>query len=412
MYRRLLLLTAFCLLALVTNLSAYFFFHWIDGLVAGGATQPVVLRMDFPLLMRIFLPMGAIALAVPCLLIEAVGLGWRQSSLRRLLYDNSNSTYTDLFYLMLTVCGLKPLLAFLMSLGAGYGLNALLAKHFAVHLLSNAPFAVSLAVLTIVNTFIFYWVHRAMHTPLFWEVHKVHHSAEHLNIITPHRNHPFDMVVVTIMNSLPAAILGASPTVILIYTVVNSIYQQMVHSHWDWKLRHHGMCFIESHLVFLSAGHQIHHSDIREHWNKNFGITPVWDRLFGTYYQHSADEKVSVGLHDGSEVINTGRPIWEIWVIYRHWLRTAVTLLRDGLRAPFKQERRLATDAASREHALLYLSLSNQIGRDHASSHDNIVAAAGSRSMPTSTDGAADDGQFSAGLEMAGDTPGGRRPVY
>jgi sterol desaturase/sphingolipid hydroxylase (fatty acid hydroxylase superfamily) len=336
MYRRLFLLTIFCLLALATNLSSYLFFHWIDSLVAGGAKQPVVLRMDFPLLMRIFLPIGAIVLAIPCLLIEAGALGWRRSSLQRLLLDDSNSTYTDLFYLMLALSGVKPLLAFGMSLGAGYWLNAVLARHFAVHLLTNASFAVSLAVLAVVNSFMFYWVHRVMHTRLFWEVHKIHHSAEHLNIITPHRNHPLDMVVVTIMNALPAAILGASPTVILAYTVLYGIHEQMVHSHWDWKLQRHGMGFIESHLVFLSAGHQIHHSDIRQHWNKNFGITPVWDRLFGTFYQHSPDEKVLVGLHDGSELINTGRPAWEIWILYWRWLLTAIGLLRGALGAAFK----------------------------------------------------------------------------
>lgn len=331
MYRRLFALALVCLFALLTNVANYFFFGWIDGLIAKGDANAVVLRLDVPTLVRVFLPMGAIVVTVPNLLIEMLGLGWQQSSLRRLLFDESNSTYTDLFYFAITISGIKPLLAFLMSLGAGYWFNAVIARHFAIHLLTNASFIVSLSVLFLVNTLIFYWVHRIMHTPLFWEIHKIHHSAEHMNIITPHRNHPIDMVVVTVMGALPAAVLGASPTVILVYTILYGFHQQLSHSDWDWNLPRLGLGFVESHLLFLSGGHRIHHSDIRKHWNKNFGILPLWDRLFGTFYQHAPDENVLIGLYGGGELTNTGRPIWEIWMIYRRWLQIAGELVGKTL---------------------------------------------------------------------------------
>lgn len=280
--------------------------------------------------MQVFLPMGAVALGALCLGIEAWGIGWERSALRRLLHPTTNSARTDLFYTFLVVSGLRSVLTFLFTLGAGFGAGYWLWEwihaSFGVRLLSGASFPVSLAVVTVVNTFTFYWVHRIMHSRFLWEIHKVHHAAEEMNIVTPHRNHPLDHAVVLAVNAFPAAVLGASEIVVLTYVVLNGIYQQMVHTDLDWRLDRFRLGWVEKYLLISSTAHRIHHSRSPRHFNTNFGITPIWDRLFGTYYEPRG-EPVQVGLENEPEH-NTGQPLRELWRVYCRALRVAGRELR------------------------------------------------------------------------------------
>ncbi len=51
-------------------------------------------------------------------------------------------------------------------------------------------------------------------------------------------------------------------------------------------------------IIFSPVGHRVHHSQLEEHWDKNFGnMFTWWDHIFGTYYRGDAVND-SVGLVD------------------------------------------------------------------------------------------------------------------
>ncbi|HWA97587.1 MAG TPA: sterol desaturase family protein [Pirellulales bacterium] len=348
--RRTLLVVLLIGMIVLSNLASYAFFRYLDVSVAGTEqtfapnTWEFVVKVVFP-------PIGAIGLAAFVLLIEAWGMGWQQSSLRRLLSPANESTRNDLFYLLLYVSGLKPVLAFLFSLGTGYAIHRWVTATFSVQLLEGVSFIPALAVVTLVNSLLFYWNHRLMHSRWLWEIHKVHHSAEEMNLITPHRNHPIDSAVTMVTYALPSAVLGASEPVILTYTLLNGFYQSMAHSNLDWKLDRFGLGWVERWLLISSGGHRIHHSKSPEHWNRNFGITPLWDRLFGTWWPGPTDMKLEFGVDD-SPIYNSGRPVRELWSVFRQAVLTARTEFRKLVGRRGSASRTLDSERAAKNDSI------------------------------------------------------------
>src|SRR5919108_4364662 len=61
----------------------------------------------------------------------------------------------------------------------------------------------------VLSDFLIYWGHRLQHNNGFlWRFHKVHHSAEHLDWLAAHREHPLDSIYTIGIINLPAFILG------------------------------------------------------------------------------------------------------------------------------------------------------------------------------------------------------------
>jgi sterol desaturase/sphingolipid hydroxylase (fatty acid hydroxylase superfamily) len=139
-----------------------------------------------------------------------------------------------------------------------------------------------------------YWLdHYLSHKiPFLWEFHKVHHSAEVLSPLTNFRVHPVDSIVfiniVSVVMGMTTAVLtfgfGAGRIkiemwgIMTVVGIVFAIGAQMQHSHiWlpirGWLGR----------VILSPAHHQIHHSVLVEHHDKNFGsVIGLYDWLFGT----------------------------------------------------------------------------------------------------------------------------------
>jgi sterol desaturase/sphingolipid hydroxylase (fatty acid hydroxylase superfamily) len=147
--------------------------------------------------------------------------------------------------------------------------------------------------------------------PALWELHKVHHSAEHLNPLTTYRFHPLEMIVenfsvvlfVGIVAGITQGLMGGSP--LIYYGTVNTwIYLRFanalgvnirhMHVWWAWNPK-------LSHVLSSPAQHQIHHSTDPKHYDKNFGFfLSVWDWMFGTLYVPKEKETLEFGLTDGT----------------------------------------------------------------------------------------------------------------
>lgn len=130
----------------------------------------------------------------------------------------------------------------------------------------------------IAKDFADYWTHRAMHTKWGWATHAAHHSDTHVNAFTGLRVHFLESFLMTLGYVLLLTWLQIPqviPIVALFYTV-QGIY---VHLDLDWD---HGRF---KYLFASPRYHRWHHADVPQAYGKNLAsVIPLWDVLFGTYY--------------------------------------------------------------------------------------------------------------------------------
>ncbi len=152
-----------------------------------------------------------------------------------------------------------------------------------------------------------YLVHRWMHRwPLFWAIHKIHHSAETMTPITVYRVHPLEGVLYGLRGTFSqglviSAFVFAFGSGVDLYTIVgvnvlvfffHVTGSNLRHSHiairyWPWL----------EHILISPSQHQLHHSIAREHHDKNFGVAlAVWDWMFGSLHLSETDKDLTFGL--------------------------------------------------------------------------------------------------------------------
>jgi sterol desaturase/sphingolipid hydroxylase (fatty acid hydroxylase superfamily) len=158
----------------------------------------------------------------------------------------------------------------------------------------------------ILGTFGAYVFHVAGHKlPLFWSLHKVHHSAEALSPFTASRGHPLDTLFGvsvsfawrTLVVGLALYVTGGQFTtaalgVLACSTLASLVQDALNHSHVP-------LCYGWLNRIWVGPSfHHIHHSIEMRHRDKNFGGgVPVWDWLFGTMYLPDPDERYLIGLN-------------------------------------------------------------------------------------------------------------------
>jgi len=158
--------------------------------------------------------------------------------------------------------------------------------------------------------FWYYWWHRAQHTiPFLWELHKLHHSDEHLNSTTIYRSHFLEPAGQALFRGLSIGLVfdvtNAPPSILA------AIAGGLLLALWDYFI-HANVRIAALHrlLPFFSTPHfhWIHHSKMPEHQDKNFSIwLPLFDIAFGSYYKPSIDEYPPTGLSSGEKI----ETVWE-----------------------------------------------------------------------------------------------------
>jgi sterol desaturase/sphingolipid hydroxylase (fatty acid hydroxylase superfamily) len=232
--------------------------------------------------------MGGLAIV---LAIEVLVLGYRKSSLYRLLHP-SRSARTDMFWTLLKVLGLNSIILAAISLGLTVAATRVADKLIGFHVLDRIHNPILRCALFLVGTdFVGYWVHRGRHhIPWWWELHKAHHSATEFNALTTNRGHPFDGVAIVVSSAFPFAMLGGSVGDYVPWLLLLAVHSGLTHSMLPWRWGWFGR-----YLVYPPTGHRVHHSALPEHRDKNFaGIFPIWDHLFGTYYDGEINAEVGV----------------------------------------------------------------------------------------------------------------------
>jgi sterol desaturase/sphingolipid hydroxylase (fatty acid hydroxylase superfamily) len=129
----------------------------------------------------------------------------------------------------------------------------------------------------VLSDFLIYWGHRLQHRVGFlWRFHSVHHSAEHLDWLAAHREHPLDTVYTVGLINLPAFILGFPLEAIAGLIAFRGIWAIYIHSNVRLPIGPLRM------LIGAPELHHWHHDRARDAGNYA-NISPIMDLIFGTY---------------------------------------------------------------------------------------------------------------------------------
>lgn len=129
-----------------------------------------------------------------------------------------------------------------------------------------------------VLTFVYYWWHRARHSSQFlWNFfHQFHHSPRRLEVITAFYKSPIEIVTNALISSFIVYILvGLSPEAAAYATLLSGLGEFFYH--WNVSTPHWVGYFIQR-----PESHCVHHQ--RDLHRFNYGDLPIWDMLFGTFY--------------------------------------------------------------------------------------------------------------------------------
>lgn len=122
-----------------------------------------------------------------------------------------------------------------------------------------------------------YWGHRAQHHfPLLWRFHSIHHSAEHLDWLAAHREHPVDSIYTVGLINLPAFLLGFPLETLAGLIAFRGVWAIYIHSNVRLPI---GPLRV---LIGAPELHHWHHDRDRDAGNYA-NISPVMDVIFGTY---------------------------------------------------------------------------------------------------------------------------------
>ena len=122
-----------------------------------------------------------------------------------------------------------------------------------------------------------YWGHRLQHrVPLLWRFHSIHHTAEHLDWLAAHREHPLDTIYTVGLINLPALVLGFRLEPLAGLIAFRGIWAIYIHSNVRLPLGPLRM------LIGAPELHHWHHDKARDAGNYA-NISPLMDLLFGTY---------------------------------------------------------------------------------------------------------------------------------
>jgi sterol desaturase/sphingolipid hydroxylase (fatty acid hydroxylase superfamily) len=138
-----------------------------------------------------------------------------------------------------------------------------------------------------------YWVHRLIHHPLFWPVHKWHHSPTYMYWLGGVRATLSQQFLVNIPYVLAYPLLDISSWWLAWAVAVSNVLQNdWMHMNFTWRSN-----WLEW-IIVTPRYHHIHHSADPQHYTTNLGnLFTIWDRLFGTYVNpESVQTELSFGI--------------------------------------------------------------------------------------------------------------------
>jgi len=125
----------------------------------------------------------------------------------------------------------------------------------------------------------FYWMHRAMHHPMFFKhVHLIHHRSTNPSPWTAYAFHPIEAVLEAAILPIIAFTLPVHVSAIIFFFLFQIVFN--VYGHLGFEILPKGFHKSRFGKWFNTCtAHNLHHHK----FNGNYGLyTLFWDRMFGT----------------------------------------------------------------------------------------------------------------------------------
>jgi sterol desaturase/sphingolipid hydroxylase (fatty acid hydroxylase superfamily) len=163
----------------------------------------------------------------------------------------------------------------------------------------------------VLDDFAYYWFHRTAHrVRWFWASHVNHHSSQHYNLSTALRQTWTGFFALSFIFRLPLALLGFHPTMILFCGAINLVYQFWIHTEAIGKLPR----WFE-YVMNTPSHHRVHHATNPRYLDANYGGTfIIWDRMFGSFTEEVADERIRYGIVRQLGTFNLLYSVFHEWI--------------------------------------------------------------------------------------------------
>ncbi|PKL81057.1 MAG: sterol desaturase family protein [Ignavibacteriae bacterium HGW-Ignavibacteriae-4] len=156
--------------------------------------------------------------------------------------------------------------------------------------IQSQPFLLQVIEVLLLSDLLIYWGHRLQHRVDFlWRFHKVHHSAEHLDWLAAHREHPLDSIYTIGLINLPAFVMGFPLESIAGVIAFRGIWAIYIHSNVMLPI---------GPIKKIIGAPELHHwhHDLDRRGGNYANISPLMDIIFGTYKcPNHEPEKFGIG---------------------------------------------------------------------------------------------------------------------
>lgn len=159
-----------------------------------------------------------------------------------------------------------------------------------------------------------YVQHVASHkVPVFWAIHRVHHSDRDIDLTTALRFHPIEISLSMGYKFLCILLLGPPILGVFIFEILLNASAMFNHANFRLPDRLDQIC---RQVIVTPDMHRVHHSVIHSETDSNYGFClSVWDRLFGTYVPQPREghADMTIGLSEYQSE-KPSRLLWALWL--------------------------------------------------------------------------------------------------
>lgn len=140
--------------------------------------------------------------------------------------------------------------------------------------------------------------------PIFWRLHRMHHTDLDIDVTTGTRFHPVEIILSMLIKMGLVISLGAPAWSVIIFEVLLNGTSVFNHGNLHMRSESDGLLRL---MVVTPDMHRVHHSIRIRETDSNFGFNfPWWDRLFGTY----RDQPVAGHINMTIGLANYRDPKW------------------------------------------------------------------------------------------------------
>jgi sterol desaturase/sphingolipid hydroxylase (fatty acid hydroxylase superfamily) len=140
-----------------------------------------------------------------------------------------------------------------------------------------------------------YWWHRLNHlVPLFWRLHRMHHSDPEMDVTTATRFHIGEITLSSLIKLLLIVLFSIPIEVLIVFDVLQLPVISFHHANIQLpRLLDDVMAW----FIVTPFMHKVHHSRFKPETDSNFSsLLSIWDRLFGSFVRKERCDEIRFGL--------------------------------------------------------------------------------------------------------------------